>query len=65
MRPADLYPTLRQRGDRQPAAPIPASYAHTTVWTGTQMLIRGGYPVRRTDPERPFTHGAAYTPSPL
>ena len=48
-----------------PRSPLRGRAGHVAVWTGTQMLIWGGYPARRTDPEKPFTDGAAYSPYPL
>ncbi len=40
-------------------APVPARWSHTAVWTGTEMLVWGGWAL--TDP-RHFNDGAAYDP---
>jgi hypothetical protein len=63
---APATPTSREQvgtWQRLPAAPLSASYAHTTVWTGTEMLLFG---LVGAGPE-PGSHmayvGAAYNPS--
>ena len=59
------YDPAGNRWSALPRSPLRGRAGHVAVWTGTQMLIWGGYPARRTDPEKPFTDGAAYTPYPL
>jgi N-acetylneuraminic acid mutarotase len=59
------YDPASNRWSALPRSPLRGRVGHVAVWTGTQMLIWGSYPARRTDPERPFTDGAAYTPSPM
>lgn len=59
------YDPAGNRWSALPKSPLRGRTGHVAVWTGTQMLLWGGYPVRHTDPQRPFTDGAAYTPYPL
>jgi hypothetical protein len=46
-------------------SPLRGRIGHVAVWTGSQMLVWGGTPARASDPQRPFSDGAAYTPYPL
>jgi hypothetical protein len=48
-----------------PMSPLRGRIGHVAVWTGSQMLVWGGTPARASDPQRPFSDGAAYTPYPL
>ncbi|HEY6708153.1 MAG TPA: kelch repeat-containing protein [Actinomycetota bacterium] len=48
-----------------PRSPLRGRTGHLAVWTGSQLLIWGGIPVRHSDPEKPFADGAAYTPYPV
>jgi hypothetical protein len=59
------YDPAANRWSPLPRSPLRGRFGHVAVWTGTRMLIWGGHPARQTDPERPFTDGAAYTPYPL
>jgi hypothetical protein len=59
------YDPVANRWSPLPRSPLRGRFGHVAVWTGTRMLIWGGHPARQTDPERPFTDGAAYTPYPL
>lgn len=59
------YDPASDRWSPLPRSPLRGRFGHVAVWTGTSMLIWGGHPSRETDPERPFTDGAAYTPYPL
>ena len=59
------YDPASNRWSALPRSPLRGRAGHAAVWTGTQMLIWGGYPARQTDSQKPFTDGAAYTPYPL
>jgi hypothetical protein len=59
------YDPVANRWSPLPKSPLRGRFGHVAVWTGTRLLIWGGHPARQTDPERPFTDGAAYTPYPL
>ncbi len=59
------YDPASNRWSALPKSPLRGRSGHVAVWTGTQMLIWGGYPARQTDPQQHFVDGAAYTPYPL
>jgi hypothetical protein len=59
------YNPASNRWSALPRSPLRGRAGHVAAWTGTQMLIWGGYPARQTDPQKPFTDGASYTPYPL
>ena len=63
--PGLAYDPASNRWSPLPKSPLRGRFGHVAVWTGTSMLIWGGHPSRASDPERPFTDGAAYTPYPL
>jgi hypothetical protein len=43
--------------------PLSARAGATSVWTGTEMLVLGGYPAIRTNEIRGYSDGAAYDPA--
>jgi hypothetical protein len=59
------YDRAADRWSPLPKSPLRGRIGHVAVWTGSQMLVWGGMPARTSDPERPFSDGAAYTPYPL
>jgi hypothetical protein len=59
------YDPSSNRWSALPTAPLRGRAGHLAAWTGSQMLVWGGVPARETDPTRPFTDGAAYTPTGL
>jgi hypothetical protein len=44
-------------------APLSARAGATSVWTGTEMLVLGGYPAIRTNEIRNYSDAAAYDPA--
>jgi hypothetical protein len=45
-----------------PAAPLTGRAFPAAVWTGSQMIVWGGYTTSDNDTSVSYTDGAAYTP---
>lgn len=57
------YDPTTDRWSALPISPLRARYSQVAVWTGSQLLVWGGYPARDSDYRLPaFADGAAYTP---